>query len=147
MTEAAGIVNQLTEARPAWPGLWDTDESGPYLVGARCRRCGHVALGPREMCPKCFAGDALEEARIGRTGTLYSATVIHQGPSGFTAPYRVGYVDIEHGLRIFAHAAGGSGAPQIGDEVELTIAPVRRSESNGDLTGPLYRAVGAKEGP
>jgi uncharacterized OB-fold protein len=81
----------------------------------------------------------MTEIPIGRTGRLYSSTVIHAAPPGFEAPYAVGYVDIEHGLRVFAHLETGVAAPAIGDEVELTVAPLRRDAAGGWLSGPQYR--------
>jgi uncharacterized OB-fold protein len=128
------------EAKPAWQGLWGRDAGGAYLVAGKCQKCGGYALGVREFCPHCSAQNTLQEDRVGRTGRLYSATVIHQGPSGFKAPYRVGYVDIEGGLRIFAHIENGAAGPQIGDAVTLDI-DARMTDRDGQaMTVPVYSA-------
>ncbi len=126
------------EAAPAWPGLWGRDAEGAYLVAGRCDRCGGRALGLREFCPHCHSEGSLREARIGRTGRLYSATVIHQGPSGFKTPYRVGYVDVEGGVRVFAHLENGSAAPQIGDLVVLDIQSLAADRQGQPMTVPVY---------
>jgi uncharacterized OB-fold protein len=128
------------EPKPAWQGLWGRDAGGAYLVAGRCQKCGGYALGVREFCPHCSAQNTLQEDRIGRTGRLYSATVIHQGPSGFKAPYRVGYVDIEGDVRIFAHIDNGTAAPNIGDAVALNIDARITDREGHPMTVPIYSA-------
>jgi len=134
-------MSDAAEAKPAWQGLWGSDASGAYLVAGRCQKCGGYALGVREFCPHCSAQNTLQEDRIGRTGRLYSATVIHQGSSGFKAPYRVGYVDVEGGVRIFAHIENGSAGPKIDDAVELTIDARMTDREGHPMTVPVYSAV------
>jgi len=126
---------------PLWPGLLGSDAEGAYLIGARCKTCGGLALGRREFCPHCHAASRLDEARIGRRGRLYTATVIHQGPAAFAQPYRVGYVDIEGSVRVFAHVEQGEAAPKIGDAVALEIRAVATSKAGEPLAAPFYRAV------
>lgn len=137
IAEAQRGENTAT-VRPAWVGLWGTDVQGPYMIASVCGHCGMAALGLRSVCPKCFATEAMTEHRVGRTGVLYTATRIHQTPSGFDVPYRVGYVDIEHGLRVFAHVASDV---DIGAEVSLTLRPVRADTSGDLLEGPVYCAA------
>jgi uncharacterized OB-fold protein len=128
------------EPKPAWQGLWGRDALGAYVVAGRCQKCGGYALGMREICPHCLARNTLQEERIGRTGRLYSASVIHQGPNGFKAPYRVGYVDIEGGVRIFAHIEDGTTRPQIGESVELDIDARMTDREGIPMTVPVYSA-------
>ena len=128
--------------RPAWPDMWGVDTRGAYFVGCRCSECRRLTLGLRELCPHCLASGTMQEERIGRRGTLYSATVVHQTPRGFAGPYRIGYVDVGEGVRVFAHIAKGAAAPRIGDDVELAIEPVKTADDGGDLTGPVYHALG-----
>jgi uncharacterized OB-fold protein len=139
-------MSDLSEVKPAWPGLWATDAAGAYLVGGHCSACGGYALGKREFCPHCSARNAMAEEPIGRQGQLYCATVIHQGPSGFTAPYRVGYVDIEGGVRIFAHIDNGAAAPKTGDIVKLQIDARMTGRDQQKMTLPVYVALNAGEG-
>lgn len=142
MTATSTSADAATEAAPAWPGLWGIDEHGAYLIATRCGACGGAALGVREVCPHCLArGEGLGTERIGRRGRLYTATVIHQAPPGFEAPFRVGYVDLEDDVRMFAHIEHGERAPAIGDEVELAIATVRTDADGNPLGGPCYHAI------
>jgi uncharacterized OB-fold protein len=63
---------------------------------------------------------------------------VHQAPRGFSAPYRIGYVDVEDGVRVFAHIDVGPDAAQIGDSVSLTLASVKSGEDGASLVGPVY---------
>lgn len=132
-------------ATPLWPELLGSDAEGAYLVGARCTACDGLALGRREFCPHCHAAGRSEDARIGRRGRLYTATVIHQGPAAFAQPYRVGYVDIEGGVRVFAHLEQGAAAPKIGDTVALEIRAVATGKAGEPLAAPFYRAASGGE--
>jgi uncharacterized OB-fold protein len=134
-------MSDADEAKPAWQGLWGRDAGGAYLVAGQCRICSGYALGMREFCPHCSAQNTLKEERTGRSGRLYSATVIHQGPSGFKAPYRVGYVDIEGNMRIFAHIENGAAeSPKIGDAVKLDIDARMTDREGRPMTVPVYSA-------
>lgn len=130
---------------PAWDGVWDADGEGAFMIGGRCGACGGLALGLRPICPHCHKDGTLAAEAVGRRGRLYAATVIHQAPPGFEAPYRVGYVDIGEGLRVFAHiqadAENGVPAPGPGDEVALRIAAVKTDPDGTARSGPFYAAV------
>lgn len=135
---AAAKAATTQAAEPAWPDLWGEDEKGAYLVGMRCAACGGLALGRREFCPHCHAAGRMRDERIGRTGTLYTATLISQAPRGFNAPYRVGYVDVENGVRVFAHVEAGDNAPALGEKVTLGIVTIGRNAEGKAISGPRY---------
>ena len=86
------------------------------------------------------------ELAIGRRGTLYTYTVIHQLPQGYDAPFAVGYVDLDDGVRVFAHIENTAESLQIGSELELTSAELRKDDEGAGLTGPRYRAPKQGEG-
>jgi uncharacterized OB-fold protein len=121
--------------RPAWEGLLGRDEHGPYLVGARCASCRALSLGLRDLCPNCWRRNTLQPVSIGRMGRVYTCTTVHHAPGGIETPFAVGYVDIEEGIRVFAHLSEGVG---IGAEVALTAARVRHAPDGAWLTGPRY---------
>lgn len=131
-------VPEVSSSSTIWPGLSGADDAGPFLHGSRCGHCGHVMLGRRGHCSRCWAVDGIDSISLGRRGQVYSKTVIHAAPAGFAAPYTVGYVDIEEGIRVFAHLESGTEGPHIGDEVALDVTVLRRLEGE-DLTGPVYR--------
>ncbi len=70
----------------------------------------------------------MEEVEIGRTGKIYSHTIAHVAPQGFSAPLFQIFVDLPEGPRIFALC--GSQCPvepgvlEDGMEMRLVIEPV-----------------------
>jgi uncharacterized OB-fold protein len=127
-------------SRPIQDGLMGEDGEGPYLQGSSCSQCGFVTLGMRDLCPECWARNTMRPVPIGRAGEVYSCTVIHQVPQGYDAPFAVGYVDVEQGVRVFAHLERTPATLQVGARVRLTAAPLRRHQDGTALIGPLYRA-------
>ena len=73
-------------------GRWEVGEDGEAkLIASHCRTCGETTFPERSFCPNCRSQD-LEEARLAGPATLYSHTVVHQVPAGFSGPMAVGYV-------------------------------------------------------
>jgi uncharacterized OB-fold protein len=131
--------------RPIWDGLTGEDEEGPFLVGGHCSRCGFLTLGPRDLCPNCWTRNAMQPYPIGRVGTLYTYTIIHQVPAGYKEPFAAGYIDLEGGVRVFAHVENTQESLRIGGRLQLQVAPLRQDEHGAWLLGPRYRAVGRGE--
>jgi uncharacterized protein len=125
--------------QPIWDGLFGSDEHGPYLIGGRCTKCAFVTLGVRDLCPTCWSHNAMVPVPIGRTGRLYTCTIIHQVPEGYAAPFAVGYIDLDEGVRVFAHLAHDERSLRIDEPVRLTLAPLKKATS-GWLLGPRYVA-------
>ncbi|MCD6432100.1 Zn-ribbon domain-containing OB-fold protein [Candidatus Bathyarchaeota archaeon] len=71
------------------------------LMGGRCKKCGTIYLPPRPLCTKCFSKD-FEWVEISPKGKLLTYTIIHVAPVQFKsmAPYAVGIVQLENGLKI-----------------------------------------------
>jgi uncharacterized protein len=134
MTETA----RANVARPIWDGLLGEDAEGPFLQGGNCTACGFVTLGVRDQCPECWARNTMELLPIGRRGHVYTCTVVHQVPQGYDAPFAVAYVDVENGVRVFAHLARDPAVLKAGAKVRLTTAPLRRDKDGVALVGPLY---------
>lgn len=134
------MTDQPTASKPIWNGLMGEDAAGPFLQGAECTACGFVTLGVRDLCPECWSRATMRAKPIGRTGTVYSCTVIHQVPQGYDAPFAVGYVDVENGVRVFAHLANTPDTLRIDATVKLTAATLRRQSDGTALLGPLYKA-------
>ncbi len=86
----------------------------------------------------------MQPCPIGRSGTLYTYTIVHQVPAGYAQPYAAGYVDIEQGVRVFAHLRVDPDSLRIGERLRLTIAPLRQDEHSNWLYGPRYQSEGGK---
>ncbi|MGQ9459804.1 MAG: Zn-ribbon domain-containing OB-fold protein [Candidatus Bathyarchaeaceae archaeon] len=71
------------------------------LMAAKCNKCGALLLPPKPLCTKCFSTD-FEWVKLSGKGKLLSYTVIHISPPQFEsmAPYIVGIVKLEEGLRL-----------------------------------------------
>jgi len=91
------------------------------IMGAQCNKCGHVALPPRPMCPKCLS-KYLTWKENPKQGKLLTYTVIHVSPQQFQqlAPYAVGIVELENGARLPGIIKGVS-PEQIKVGMNLTI--------------------------
>ncbi len=71
------------------------------LMAAKCNKCGAVLLPPKPMCNHCLSTN-LKWSELEGSGKLLSYTVIHVAPEQFQslAPYIVGIVEFERGLRL-----------------------------------------------
>jgi len=71
------------------------------LMGGKCKKCGKIHLPPRPLCNNCFSKE-FEWVELPQNGKLLTYTVIHVAPTQFQgmAPYAVGIVQLENGLKI-----------------------------------------------
>ncbi len=72
----------------------------PYLTGTKCSSCGHVFVGGREVCAKCYARSGLEPVRLAETGTIYTWSIIYRSFPGIETPFIDVIVDLEDGAHI-----------------------------------------------
>jgi uncharacterized OB-fold protein len=137
---------EAAQSEPAiWPGLTGRDEHGAFIAGGKCNQCGFFVLGPHDLCPRCWTRQAMTPVPVGRTGTLYSYSVIEQLPSGYQKPFAVGYIDIERGLRVFAHLRNEPATLRIGARVALEVAPLTQGSDQAWRYGPRYHAIAVGE--
>jgi len=71
------------------------------LLAAKCQRCGKLHLPPRPLCDNCFSKE-FKWVELSNKGKLLTYTVIHVAPTQFQgmAPYAVGIIELEDGVRI-----------------------------------------------
>jgi len=71
------------------------------LMGGKCKKCGKIHLPPRPMCDKCLSKE-MEWTEMPQKGKLMTYTIIHVAPTQFQgmAPYAVGIVELENGVRM-----------------------------------------------
>lgn len=89
----------------------------------RCTRCGAVSLAPRGFCAACGAGEVAPATMTGR-GRVAAITTIHRAPTPEyreRVPYAIALVDLEDGVRLMGHAAGGLA---VGDAVTARVHKV-----------------------
>src|SRR3569623_1231639 len=82
--------------------LYRLGPDGPTLRGSRCEECGHVSVPPSRFCPRCRGVD-MANVEVGSTATLLSETTVGMPSQRFAPGYRVGYVTLSTGTRLFTH--------------------------------------------
>tara|TARA_A100001391_G_scaffold44878_1_gene26393 strand:+ start:4344 stop:4769 length:426 start_codon:yes stop_codon:yes gene_type:complete len=109
--------------------FWNSLSAGQFET-SHCRSCDRLSFLPKPICPHCWSSDIGWSPLSGR-GRLYSSTVIHAAPAVFQpeAPYSVGIVDLDEGLRIATRIVGET-TPALDSAVELVV--LRYTD------GPLY---------
>jgi uncharacterized OB-fold protein len=71
------------------------------LTAGKCTRCGKIHLPPRTLCDNCFSQE-FTWTEVSGKGKLLTFSVIHIAPQQFQplAPYAVGIVELENGLKL-----------------------------------------------
>lgn len=104
------------------------------LIGFRCRECGVSVFGPATFCQSCTSFD-LEPVDLGRSGTLFSYTIVRIPPAGWPGevPYILGQVELPSGPQVLAEVIDCDHAGlTIGMPVELAIQAVPSQEGGDD---------------
>lgn len=86
--------------------FWQSLEEGK-LTTTCCNKCGEATFPPKPICPRCWALNPSWKV-LSPLGVIYSYTVVHAPPSVFAAeaPYAVGIVDLDEGLRVALRLVG-----------------------------------------
>ncbi len=120
--------------------FWGVLNEGRFET-TRCDDCGRPSFPPKPFCPHCWSRNVAWIELSGR-GKLYAQTVVHAAPSVFRdeAPYRVGIVDLEEGVRIATRIVSEE-TPELDHPVEIVVLNY--------TDGPLFaaRPVGDRRKP
>jgi len=114
-------------------GFWEAFQQG-RLVAQYCKSCNRFQHYPKPVCGACWGGE-LEWRDLAGTGTVYTFTIVHRGPSKefSDTPYAVGLVDLDEGVRMMAGITAPDLAKlRIGDRVHVT------RERRGDALIPGF---------
>jgi uncharacterized OB-fold protein len=115
------------------PELVRLDASGkPHLIGGRCKNCGAFSFPRAEVCTSCLS-EEIEAVNLGDEGMLYSYSIVHQAPRGWTTPYALGYVDLTDDVRVLAHIDVPHAALAIEMPVKLSVGVVGSDDSGAPL--------------
>lgn len=80
------------------------------LSGGRCAECQYFCIPMLATCAVCMSQDIAADSVSG-IGTLYSATVVRNGPRDRALPYGLAFVDLDEGIRVMAsYSVDDSGA-------------------------------------
>lgn len=85
------------------PRYWREMPQRYRYEAAWCLGCGKIHFPPRLVCSQC-RGTKFKTVVLAPEGTLETYTVIRVAPSGFgdEAPYAVGVVKLDDGVKIMA---------------------------------------------
>ena len=138
------VVNQAAaEADPRFvaPGLVALDAQGaPRLIGGRCRKCEATSFPRAAICTNCLS-EEIEEVELAHEGTLYSFSIVHQAPKGWTVPYALGYVDLDKNVRVLAHLDAASEKLSINMPMRLAVGVVGTDSTGKPLLSYTFTPV------
>jgi uncharacterized protein len=91
------------------------------LMAGKCQKCGKIHLPPRPLCDNCYSQEFAWKEISGK-GRLLTYTIIHVAPPQFQAlaPYTVGIVELENGLKLPGMISGvAEDALKVGMELAI----------------------------
>jgi uncharacterized OB-fold protein len=138
------VVNEAAanaDARFVAPDLVALDGKGvPRLMGGRCRKCDAVSFPRAAVCTDCMSED-IEDIELAHEGKLYSYSIVHQAPKGWTVPYALGYVDLPHNVRVLAHLDAPSDKLAIDMPMRLSVGVVGTDASGQSLLSYTFTPI------
>jgi uncharacterized OB-fold protein len=142
MSEAA---QELLEALNLAGDAVERDAMGKAtILASECADCQKRVFPPTDVCPECLSED-LGRIALSQRGTLYSWSVVHAAPKGWSLPFIAAYVDLPEGVRVFAHMVDVDPADLVMDmAVEVCIARLGVDETGAPVES--YSFVPVKEG-
>jgi uncharacterized OB-fold protein len=113
------------------------------LMAGKCLKCGKTHLPPRPLCDNCYSQEFEWVEAPGR-GKLLTYTIIYIAPTQFLslAPYAVGIVELENGLRIPGMIQGASpNQLKVGMELVLDFGTCGTAQSWPQWQRYCFKAV------
>jgi uncharacterized OB-fold protein len=143
--------NDLAGTRPTMPTSVDPsrlqligdDGVQSALLGFRCRDCGVYIFGPAVFCQACTSAN-LQSVEFGRSGVLYSYTVVRVPPAGWPGqvPYILGEIELPEGPHVLAEVVDCPESDlKIGMPVELALQPVKSDDSQETIIVYKWRPL------
>jgi hypothetical protein len=117
------------------PRYWRLKKQRYRLLGKKCLDCGSLSFPPRLVCRKCKSRNAEDFAFKG-LGTLFTYTIIFQPQNRFEhiAPYIIGLIDLEDGVRITAQLTDIEPKDvTIGMKLEMVIRQIYEDGPKGPI--------------
>lgn len=140
MTDTAGPLRIALDLDGAALDL--NAEGGPRLMGTECTECGQRVFPPTDVCPGCMS-ESVRPLALSRRGMLYSYSVVHAAPKGWSLPYIAAYVDLPDGVRVFAHVVEADPAAlKMDSPVTLTVATLGIDADGAPMEGFAFKPEG-----
>lgn len=122
---------------PAIVPFLKRENGAPYLQGSKCRACGHVFVGERNVCAKCTARDQMESVHLADTGKVYVSTVVFRSFPGVETPFIDAIVDLDDGAHLKGTLIGVEPDPAR-IPFDLPVKVVYRAASPVNKPGVAY---------
>ncbi len=125
------------------PELFKETEDGVFLVGQKCKDCGHIAFPKKRVCPECFS-ENLEEYLLSRKGNMHTYCTTYLGVPHLQGPYTNAYVDLPEKIRLYTLMTGCD--PEGKDlhcdmPVEMVIDVLYKDENGEDVYTHKFRPI------
>ena len=131
----------VTGPHYALPGTIDDTGPRPRLLGSECAVCKSRVFPKPKICSVCWSED-LQSIPLATRGKLYSYSIVHAARKGWRAPYAVGYVDLEDGVRVCAPLEGEiANLPQLDSTMELVVGVLRTEADGREILSHRFAAV------
>ena len=120
-----------------------SDKENGYLIGTRCRKCGHYFYRKRAVCLNCYS-EEMEEVALSTRGTIWSYTIARQVYPGtlLTPPFIVAQVELPEKVQLMTLLTDcDPEAVRVGMEVELYFWKVREDEDGNEVMAFAFRPV------
>lgn len=140
---------RTTDATPVDDSIATWHDPELRLLGGRCEECTTVTFPRLDGCPRC-GGEAVEQVRLARRGTLWTWTsqgfpvkqpYLGAGVEPFQ-PFLLGYVELPDGVRVETRLVGCTADQlRIGQAMELTTFVLPTATDRGDVLGFAFRPV------
>ena len=70
-----------------------------HLIGTECNACGKRVFPPTDVCPECMS-ENVAPLTLATRGTLYSWSVVHAAPRGWSLPFVAAYVQFSEQAKL-----------------------------------------------
>jgi uncharacterized protein len=138
MEIALELVEPKGGARWLAPDLIEKVDRGWQLVGSKCEQCGARYFPRTTVCASCLGRD-VSRVHLSAKGRLYTLTTVAMAPPGFSAPYRLGWVDLDDGPRVFGQVIpADSDEPRIGDVLTVAASVIRTDPDGTPVYGHAF---------
>jgi uncharacterized OB-fold protein len=95
------------------------------LIGSECRSCGQRSWPGRSVCQRCRSAD-VTPASLATQGRVLTYSTVWVPRPGLEAPYVLGQVLLDDGVRLFAHLRQ-RGEPATDPSVHMVFAQDERT--------------------
>jgi uncharacterized OB-fold protein len=106
----------------------ESNKKPENLIGIKCKNCQKIAFPKKIICPYCSHSE-IEEVPLSKRGKIYTYTICRVPVKNIKAPYAIGYIDLEEGVRIFSLFTNWKEEDlEIGKEVEVVFEKFKETE-------------------